>query len=80
MKRGFTSGSAVKDPPANAADVNSIPGMGGPPREGNGSPLQCSRLENPVDRGAWRAAVHGVTRVRHDLVTKQQLAEEQLKS
>ena len=33
-----------------------------------------------MDRGAWRAAVHGVTRVRHDLVTKQQLAEEQLKS
>ena len=35
-------------------------------REGNGTPLQYSCLENPMDRGAWWAAVHGVTRVRHD--------------
>ena len=39
-------------------------------REGNGSPLQYSCLENPMDREAWRATVHGVTRVRHDLATK----------
>ena len=38
--------------------------------EGNGNPLQYSCLENPMDRGAWQATVHGVTRVRHDLVTK----------
>ena len=38
--------------------------------EGNGSPLQYSCLENPVDRGAWRDAVYGVARVGHDLVTK----------
>ena len=38
--------------------------------EGNGNPLQCSCLENPVDRGAWRAMVHGVARVGHDLATK----------
>ena len=38
--------------------------------EGNGNPLQYSCLENSTDRGAWRAAVHGVTRVRHHLATK----------
>ena len=40
--------------------------------KGNGTPLQCSCLGNPMDRGAWRATVHGVTRVRHDLATRQQ--------
>ena len=40
------------------------------PREGNGNPLQCSCLENPMDRGAWQATVCEVTRVGHDLVTK----------
>ena len=39
------------------------------PGEGNGSPLQYSRLVNPKDRGAWQATIHGVERVRHDLVT-----------
>ena len=45
-----TNGSAVKDPPANAADVNSIPGMGRSPREGNGNPLQyyCHGQRTPV--------------------------------
>ena len=38
--------------------------------EGNGNPLQYSRLENPMDREPWESTVHGVTRVRHDLVTK----------
>ena len=47
-----------------------IPGSGRYPGEGNGHPLQYSCLGNPMDRGAWRATVHGVTRVRHDLVTK----------
>ena len=37
--------------------------------EGHGSPLQYSCLENPMDRGAWRAVVHGVSRVRYDLAT-----------
>ena len=40
------------------------------PGEGNGSPIQYSRLENPMDRGAWQATVRGVASVRHDLVTK----------
>ena len=38
--------------------------------EGNGNPLQYSRLENPMNRGAWRATVHGMATVGHDLVTK----------
>ena len=62
----------VKNPPSNAADagdVGLIPGMGRSPGEGNGNPLQYSCLANPMDRGAWQAAVHGV---RHDLVTEQQ--------
>ena len=51
----------VKNPPANAGDVEvgSIPGLGRSPGEGHGNPLQYSFLENPVDRGAWRATVHG---------------------
>ena len=40
------------------------------PGEANGSPLQYSCLENPMDRGAWQATVHGVKRVRHNLATK----------
>ena len=40
------------------------------PGEGNGNPLQYSCLENPMDRGAWQAAVHGLARVGHDLATK----------
>ena len=50
----------VKNPPANAGDAGSIPGSGSSPGEGNGNPLQYSCLENPMDRGAWRATVHGV--------------------
>ena len=61
----------VKNPPANAGDADSIPGSGRSPGEANGNSLQNSGLENPMDRGAWQAIVHGVTRVRHDLVTKQ---------
>ena len=52
----------VKNPPANAGDISgmgSIPGSGRYPREGPGNPLQFSCLENPMDRGAWRATVLG---------------------
>ena len=52
--------SVVKNLPADAGDVGSILGSGNAP--GNGSTLQCSCLGNPMDRGAWRAAVHGVTK------------------
>ena len=60
----------VKNPLANAGDLGLIPGLGRSPGEGHGNPLEYSCLENPMDRGAWQAAVHGVARVRHDLETK----------
>ena len=53
----------VKNPPANAGDtgdLGSIPGSGRCPGIGNSNPLQYSCLENPMDRGVWRATVHGV--------------------
>ena len=72
------SHAVVKNPPADAGDagdVGSIPGLGRSPGEGNGNPPQCSCLENPMDRGAWRAAVHGVaqsrTRVTEDSTAAQ---------
>ena len=49
-----------QSPPVNAGDVGSIPGSGRSPGGGNGNPHQYSCLENPMDRGAWRATVHGV--------------------
>ena len=52
----------VKNPPANAGDVGLIPGSGRSPGEGNGNPLQHSCLRNSMDRGAWWATVHGVTK------------------
>ena len=67
----------AKNPPANAGDVGdtvSIPGWELSPGGGHGNPLQYSCRENPMDGGAWWATVHGVTRVRHGLVTKPQLS------
>ena len=64
-KWGFPGGSAVKTPPANGGDVGnpgSIPYLGRSLGEGNGYPLQYSCLENPIDRRAWQATVHGVTK------------------
>ena len=49
----------VKSPPSNAGDGDSIPGLGRFPGGGNGNPLQCSCLRNPMDRGAGRAIIHG---------------------
>ena len=60
---GFPSGVLVENLPANAGvagDTGSIPGSGRSPGEANGNPLQHSCLENPMDRGAWGATVHGV--------------------
>jgi len=48
----------VKNQPAKAGDMGSIPGSGRSPGKGNGNPLQYSCLENSMDRGAWRATVH----------------------
>ena len=56
-------GSMVKNPPANAGIVGSIPGLGRSPGEGNGNPLQYSCLENSMGRGAWWAIVYGVTKL-----------------
>ena len=55
----------VKNPPANAGDIRvmgSVPGSGRSPGGGHGNPLQYSCLENLMDRGAWRATVHGVAK------------------
>ena len=52
----------VKNPPTNAGDAGSIPGLRRSLREGNGNPLQYSCLGNPMDRGAWQVTVHGVTK------------------
>ena len=52
----------VKNPPANAGDTGSIPGLGRFPREGNRNPLQSSCLGSPMDRGAQWATVHEVTK------------------
>ena len=52
----------VKNPPANAGVTGLIPGLGRSHGVGNGNPLQYSCLENSMDRGAWRATVHGVTK------------------
>ena len=57
----FPGGSDRKESACNAGDPRLISGLGRFPGEGNGYPLQYSRLENPMDRGAWRATVHGVT-------------------
>ena len=58
--KGFPGGSDGKASVCNAGDLGSIPGLGRSPGEGNGSQYSC--LENPMDGGAWWAAVHGVTK------------------
>ena len=55
-------GSNDKESACSAGDPGSIPGSGRSPGEGNGNPLQHTCLENPADRGAWRATVHGVAK------------------
>ena len=62
----------VKNPPTSAGDmrdVDSMPRLGRSPGEGNGNPLQYSCLENPMDRGAWRALVHRVAELDTTEVT-----------
>ena len=63
--------SLDKESACSAGDLGSIPGWGRSPGEGNGNPLQYSGLEDPLDRGGWRATIHGVARAGHDLVTKE---------
>ena len=64
-EEGFSGGSVVKNPPAiqgAAGDAGLIPGSGRFLGGGHGNPLQYSCLENPMDRGAWWATFHGVTK------------------
>ena len=58
----FPGDSVVKNPLGNVGDMDSIPGSGRSPGEENGNLLQYSCLGNPMDRGAWQAIVHGVTK------------------
>ena len=60
--KGFPGGSVGKESACKAGDQGSIPGSGRSPEEGNGNPLEYSCLENSIDRGAWWATVHGVTK------------------
>ena len=59
---GFPGGSDGKESACNAGDLGSIPELGISSGEGNGNPLQYSCPENPIDRGAWQAIVHGVAK------------------
>ena len=63
---GFPGDSDGKVTACNAGDLGSIPGLGRSPGEGNGNPLQFSCLYNSMDRGAWWATVHGVSRVGYN--------------
>ena len=64
---GFPGGSDGKESACNVGDPGSIPGLERSPGEGNGFPLQYPCLENPMDRGAWWAAVHRVAKSRTQL-------------
>ena len=68
---GFPGGSEVNASACNAGDLGLIPGSGRSSGEGNSNPLQYSCLENPMDRGAWWATVHGV---KESDATKQPLS------
>ena len=60
MYLGFPGGSDGKEFAYNAGNLGLIHGWGRFPTEGHGNPLQYSCLENPMDKGAWRATVHGI--------------------
>ena len=61
---GFPNSSDGQESACNAGDPGSMPGWGRSPGAGNGNPFQYLCLENPMDRGAWQATVHGVTKSR----------------
>ena len=65
--KGFPGGSDSKESACNVGDLGSIPGSGRSPEEENDNPLQYSCLENPMDRGACSAAIHGVAESRTQL-------------
>ena len=59
---GFPGGSVSTESACNVGDLGSVPGLGRSPGGGHGNPLQCSYLENPMDRGAWWVTVHPVAK------------------
>ena len=63
---GFPGGSDAKESASNAGDLGLIHGLGGSSGGGHGNPLQYSYLGNSMDRGSWRAGVHGVTKNQND--------------
>ena len=71
---GFPGGSDGKESACNEGDLGLISGSGRSPGEGNGNPLQCSCLENPMDGGAWWAIVHWSQRVGYDGATSLSLS------
>ena len=64
MDSGLPRGSVVKNHAGATGDTGLIPGLGRSLEGGNGNPLQYSYLENPMDRGAWQATVHGIAKSR----------------
>ena len=62
ITRDFAGGSDSKESTCNVGDLDSIPGLGRSPEGGHGDPFQYSCPENPMDKGAWQATVHGVTK------------------
>ena len=73
--KGFPGGIVVKNPPTSARDIVSIPGSERFPGGGNDKLLQCSYLENSIDRGAWRATVHRIANNRMQLSTHTQTSQ-----
>ena len=65
-----TYGSDSEESACNAGDLGSVFGLGRSPGEGNGNPLQYSCLENPMDRDAWHATVHGIAKSQRQLSDK----------
>ena len=63
---GLPCGSSGKESACSAGDLGLVPGLGRSPEE-NGNPLQYPCLENPMDKGAWRATAHGVAKSRTQL-------------
>ena len=64
--RGFPGGSDGRESACDAGDPGLIPGLRRSPGEGNGNPLQCSCLENPMDRGVWQSMALGSQRAEHN--------------
>ena len=67
FEKNFPGGSGGKESACNVGDPGLVPGFGTSPGEGNVHPLQYSCLENSMDRGAWKATIHGITKSQTQL-------------